>query len=275
MRIEFGKRELDVSVAPSATVAALQHAIAAKAGLSPARQALKVKQAPGDDPKKAVRLTNSAKTVASYGVGATTVLELKDMGPQIGYRTVFVVEYLGPILIMALYASRPALLSGAGAATVPWNPVALLGVALWVAHFLKRELETFFVHRFSRPTMPLANLFKNSVYYWGFAAAVGYPLCHPLYTAPASQNQVCVGGVRTGIYAVAVGGYTPRVDVCHPFFGYMPPAEAHGHKDGRSSYLSHSSLLHTTPSPPRCCWAPPSWWWRSSSTCWSICSCAT
>ena len=64
------------------------------------------------------------------------------------------------------------------------------GVVAWIAHFVKRELETLFVHKFSRPTMPLFNLFKNSIYYWGFALAVGYPLCHPQYTAPVNRNQV-------------------------------------------------------------------------------------
>lgn len=40
--------------------------------------------------------------------------------------------------------------------------------------------------------MPLSNLFKNSMYYWGFAAAVGFPLVHSAYTAP-SRNQVLIG----------------------------------------------------------------------------------
>jgi very-long-chain enoyl-CoA reductase len=40
--------------------------------------------------------------------------------------------------------------------------------------------------------MPLFNLFKNSTYYWGFALAVGYPLCHPNYVAPG-KTQVIAG----------------------------------------------------------------------------------
>jgi very-long-chain enoyl-CoA reductase len=49
------------------------------------------------------------------------------------------------------------------------------------------------VHKFSRATMPLANLFRNSTYYWGFAAAVGYPLVSPYYTAPGKEQvAVCL-----------------------------------------------------------------------------------
>lgn len=117
----------------------------------------------------------------------------KDLGPQIGYRTVFVIEYLGPLVFVLLYAMRPAFLYGAGAASKPFDPTAWLGVVCWTAHFCKRELETVFVHRFSHPTMPLFNLFKNCAHYWIFALVVGYPLCHPDYTAPASELQIKLG----------------------------------------------------------------------------------
>jgi very-long-chain enoyl-CoA reductase len=70
--------------------------------------------------------------------------------------------------------------------------VALLGVICWVAHFLKREFETVFIHKFSRPTMPLSNLYKNCGYYWTFGAVIGYPLCSPGFLPPP-DSQVYIG----------------------------------------------------------------------------------
>jgi len=45
------------------------------------------------------------------------------------------------------------------------SQVQKLAYALVLAHFLKRELETVFVHRFSHATMPFRNIFKNSAHY--------------------------------------------------------------------------------------------------------------
>jgi very-long-chain enoyl-CoA reductase len=36
--------------------------------------------------------------------------------------------------------------------------------------------------------MPLQQLFTNCSYYWGFAAAVGYPLVHAAFTAPSKLH---------------------------------------------------------------------------------------
>lgn len=57
-----------------------------------------------------------------------------------------------------------------------------VAVALILFHFLKREVESLFVHRFSNPTMPIARLPINCSHYWLLCgASIGYYLCHPKY----------------------------------------------------------------------------------------------
>jgi very-long-chain enoyl-CoA reductase len=52
-----------------------------------------------------------------------------------------------------------------------------------VLHFVKRELETLFVHRFSAETMPFFNIFRNSAHYWALAGVVfGYVVYHPAFS---------------------------------------------------------------------------------------------
>lgn len=81
---------------------------------------------------------------------------------------VFVIEYAGPLLIHPLiYFLRPYLFPSAG----PPSTAQTLSCALIAVHFLKRELETLFVHRFSSATMPFTNVFKNSAHYWLLAGA--------------------------------------------------------------------------------------------------------
>jgi len=67
-----------------------------------------------------------------------------------------------------------------------------------IGHYVKRELETLFVHRFSNATMPFFNIFKNSSHYYllcGFN--IMYFFMHPLYTQPEWADRqatyVCVG----------------------------------------------------------------------------------
>lgn len=111
-------------------------------------------------------------------------LYYKDLGPQISWTTVFLVEYAGPLIVYMLLYLRPAIVYGAGAAEKPYAPVVHMAAACWSGHYAKRLLETIFVHRFSKATMPLFNIFKNSGYYWGYGVLVGYFVNHPLYTSP-------------------------------------------------------------------------------------------
>lgn len=142
---------------------------------------------------KIIRLDDDNKAISSYDLpgGDQPVVIFKDLGPQIGYRAVFLWEYFGPMVFVGLYYLRPSIVYGSGAST-EYNWVARISVMCWIVHFLKRELETLFIHKFSRPTMPLNNLFKNCIYYWSFGAVIGYPLCSPTF-APPSEVQVYVG----------------------------------------------------------------------------------
>lgn len=122
-------------------------------------------------------------------------LYFKDLGPQIGWSTVFLAEYAGPLFCYMITYWRPAIFYGAGASTKPYHYAVNVAAACWTFHYIKRILETLFVHRFSHATMPIGNLFKNCSYYWGFAFFVGYYMNHPLYTPPLLKDTQIYAGL--------------------------------------------------------------------------------
>ncbi|KAG9239993.1 steroid alpha reductase-like protein [Calycina marina] len=88
---------------------------------------------------------------------------VKDLGPQISWLTVFVIEYAGPIVIHLLFLPLRKYLYSSNP---PLSSSQRLSMAMIIIHFLKREYETLYVHRFSLGTMPVRNIFKNSAHYW-------------------------------------------------------------------------------------------------------------
>jgi len=127
-------------------------------------------------------------------LGIKTVY-FKDLGPQLGWTTVFLAEYSGPLFIFPMFYIRPALIYGVEAASAPRAPVVTTALLCWTFHYFKRDFETVFIHRFSHGTMPIRNLFKNCSYYWGFAAWIAYLINHPLYTPPdVTQSKIALIG---------------------------------------------------------------------------------
>ncbi|ODV77884.1 uncharacterized protein CANTADRAFT_91338 [Suhomyces tanzawaensis NRRL Y-17324] len=87
-------------------------------------------------------------------------LQVKDLGPQIAWRTVYIVEYLGPLILVPL-----VYLLSINCGLKPTQSQRF-AVVLSTLHYLKREYETVFVHKFSSATMPATFIIRNSAHYW-------------------------------------------------------------------------------------------------------------
>lgn len=124
-------------------------------------------------------------------------------GPQISWKTVFLIEYIGPIIIHALtLLARPLLYS-----TRPLPALSAsqhLTAFMIIAHFLKREYETLYIHKFSNATMPFFNVYKNSAHYWGLAGVnIAYWVYAP--NAWAARVEGVTGLVWVGLVCYLVG----------------------------------------------------------------------
>ncbi|KAG1674397.1 hypothetical protein FOA52_012924 [Chlamydomonas sp. UWO 241] len=138
--------------------------------------------------EKRGKVLDDDKTIGEYGLAQGSAVLFKDLGPQIGYSTVFFWEYFGPLVVYPLFFLFPRVLYPWHKEPVEHSLVQLAAVAYWSFHYTKRIVETFTVHRFGHATMPIFNLFKNCAYYWGFAAFVSYFVNHPMYTSPPDKQ---------------------------------------------------------------------------------------
>ena len=143
-----------------ATVDDLKAAFAAaKPKFYPSRQRFTLPLQPGE--RKPVALAAGGKKLSDFGVRDGTELTFKDLGPQIGYSTVFFWEYFGPALVYALIYFFPKVVypwaakssggmwgSSSSSGGIPAKTqVQKLALAYWTFHYAKRIFETFFVHR--------------------------------------------------------------------------------------------------------------------------------
>uniref|UniRef100_A0A8B9GSH1 Trans-2,3-enoyl-CoA reductase a n=1 Tax=Astyanax mexicanus TaxID=7994 RepID=A0A8B9GSH1_ASTMX len=123
-------------------------------------------------------------------VGTTATFYFRDLGAQISWGTVFLSECIGPLVIYLMFYFRvPFIYAPKYDFKTSKHWVVHLACLCHSFHYVKRILETLFVHRFSHGTMPLRNIFKNCSYYWFFAAWMAYYINHPLYTPPYYGEQ--------------------------------------------------------------------------------------
>ncbi|RHZ82185.1 hypothetical protein Glove_113g48 [Diversispora epigaea] len=114
------------------------------------------------------RLTNGTqplgddKTLKESTLKDGDTIFFKDLGPQISWRLVYAIEYLGPLVLHPLFYYFSKQIYGKD---FEHSKIQTIAYYLIMAHFIKREAETFFVHRFSHSTMPFKFIFKNSFHY--------------------------------------------------------------------------------------------------------------
>jgi len=121
-------------------------------------------------------------TLEQHGIKDNTVITFKDLGPQISWRNVFIVEYFGPLVIHPLfYFGSKLFYKGSTGEHTPVQKICFLFIMI---HFLKREIETVAVHRFSNNSMPVKNIFKNSFHYWVLSGInMAYWIYRPGFTS--------------------------------------------------------------------------------------------
>ncbi|KAG7549016.1 hypothetical protein FFLO_03129 [Filobasidium floriforme] len=203
--------------AEQVTVLDLKKAIRARGiKIAELRQRLSLPDAADPKARPAV-LSEDTHSLAKYGIKESgSEVRCKDLGPQIAWRTVFLAEYFGPIVIQPLLyhlSTKGHTLYGALhkaglsflEATPAYEPSTLQKtvLALIVLHYVKREYETVFVHKFSHATMPFRNIFKNCSHYWllcGVMTAASF--FRPQYGAAAVKGTVFDNPIWIGAWSL-------------------------------------------------------------------------
>lgn len=122
------------------------------------------------------------------------------IGYQISWTTVFVIEYLGPLLFHPLVlVLRPYLFPSGNAPEL--NRSQWLGFYMIMAHFIKREVETLFVHKFSANTMPLRNIFKNSFFYWALSGLLAALSIYGPFSLATKADVRALDALGVALYA--------------------------------------------------------------------------
>jgi len=82
-----------------------------------------------------------------------------------------IVSYVGALVVL------PSVVVARGGLSVAERAASLaLPVVLWALHFLRRALESLWLHRYSKPRFPLGDALVEYAYYWGFGAWMAWSL---------------------------------------------------------------------------------------------------
>uniref|UniRef100_A0A5F9DR92 Trans-2,3-enoyl-CoA reductase-like n=1 Tax=Oryctolagus cuniculus TaxID=9986 RepID=A0A5F9DR92_RABIT len=137
-------------------------------------------------------------TIESVAASSIVTLYFTDLGQQVGWTTVFLAEYTGPLLLYLLFYLRISYIYDMKECLGrSRHPVVHLACFCHCMHYIRYLLETLFVHKVSAGHTPLKNLIKGCAFYWGFTSWIAYYINHPRYTPPSFGNrQITVSAIN-------------------------------------------------------------------------------
>lgn len=115
-----------------------------------------------------------------------------------GWRLTYFIEYLGPLAIHAAFVAGRSSIYKNGSS--PMSSSQWLAFAMFMGHFLKREFETLFIHKFSANTMPLRNIFKNCGHYWALSGLLSAYFVYSPTSLAATANPAAIDAVATALF---------------------------------------------------------------------------
>ena len=138
-----------------------------------------------DSKKSKILLSSNNKKISEYGIKDGSLIIIKDLGFQMKWRTVYIIEYLGPLLISILFFWSRGHFNGPFVTSIAFLMIAF--------HYSKRIIESIYVHEFSRDTMPIKNLFVNCAYYW---ILFGVLCCSSIFSPSYNTSAHFLGNFR-------------------------------------------------------------------------------
>lgn len=168
--IVYKEKKYEITVEDTITVRDLRVIVEKETGLNRYRQRLWYeKENEEKKEKKEQVVLNVDHKITEDGVKEGMEILMKDLGPQLPFRFVYLMEYFGPL---TLYILIWLVARAGGFIKETAQTQTTLALVMWVIHYVKRILETIYVHEFGDMTMPFRNIIKNCTYYYGFAIAV-------------------------------------------------------------------------------------------------------
>lgn len=152
-----GKQVLELEFNGKLPVSDLKKELVAKIGVQPLRQ--RITQTSNNEVWKD---QNTVGTYTDMIDSQVVEVSIKDLGPQLPYLCLFLMEYGVPLLIM------PFIFWASGNR----SNTAQFAFVMGVVHYAKRCIESVTVHIFSNASVPVSGSIKNFIHYWFLYATI-------------------------------------------------------------------------------------------------------